>query len=123
MSWVETLYNLAASIVALARVQKGTQATTNALAVVGAAVESTSPFTVSGFISLALMQAGDTFLVIEEIRDQDDLTYVQYGSVSYSGVQSSPMVWFNQKATQGWRIRIQRTAGADRNITYQFFKQ
>lgn len=103
------------------RPQKGTQATTNVLTVIGAAIAAAVPFTVSGFINLTNMQAGDTFLVIEEIRDQDDVTYIEYARNSYSDVQTSPMIWFNQKMCQGWRIRIQRTAGADRNVTYQFF--
>lgn len=107
----------------LTRPQKGTQATTGDLAVVGAAIEDTVPFTASGFVSLDLLQAGDTFLVIEEIRDQNDATYREYGRNSYSDVQTSPMVWFEPKVCQGWRVRIQRTAGVDRNVTYQFFKE
>lgn len=107
----------------LTRPQAGIQATTDVLAVVGAAIEDTVPFKVSGFLSLDLMQAGDTFLVIEEIRDQDDVTYREYGRNSYSGVQTSPMVWFDPKVCQGWRVRIQRTAGSDRNVAYQFFKE
>jgi len=107
----------------LTRTQKDTQATTNALAVIGAAIEDTVPFKVSGFLSLHNMQAGDTFLVIEEIRDQDDATYREYGRTSYSDVQTSPIVWFEPKVCQGWRIRIQRTAGIDENVTYQFFKE
>jgi len=105
------------------RVQSGTQATTNALAVLGAAIESTLPFNVSGLLSLHLMQVGDTFLVIEEIRDQDDATYREYARFNYAGVQVSPMVWFEEKVCQGWRVRIERTAGADRNVTYQYFTE
>lgn len=107
----------------LTRPQDGIQATTNALAVVGVAITNTVPFKVSGFISLALMQAGDTFLVIEEIRDEDDASWIEYGRNSYTGVQVSPMIRFTEKVCQGWRVRIQRTAGADRNITYQYFTE
>lgn len=107
----------------LTRPQANTQATTAALAVVGMAIEDIVPFKVSGFLSLHNMQAGDTFLVIEEVRDQDDATYREYGRNSYSDVQTSPMVWFETKVCQGWRARIQRTAGADRDVTYQFFKE
>lgn len=105
-----------------ARVQSSTQATTNGLAVIGTAIESTLPFVVEGYISLHNMVAGDTFLVLEEIRDQDDATYREYGRTTYYDVQTSPMVWFEAKVCQGWRIRIQRTAGADRNVTYQYFR-
>lgn len=105
------------------RSQKGTQATTNGLAVVGAVIVDTVPFKVSGFLSLHGMQAGDTFLIIEEIRDQDDATYREYARTSYSGAQISRMVWFEGKVCQGWRVRIQRTAGVDRDVTYQFFKE
>ena len=105
------------------RVQSGTQATTNALAVLGVAIENTLPFKVSGYLSLHLMQAGDTFLVIEEIRDEDDATWREYGRTNYAGVQVSPMVWFEPKICQGWRVRVQRTAGADRNVTYQYFME
>lgn len=107
----------------LTRPQSGTQATTNALAVVGAAIAETVPFKVSGFLSLDQMQAGDIFLVTEEIRDQDDATYREYARTSYSDAQTSPMVWFEPKVCQGWRIKIQRTAGVDRNVSYQFFKE
>lgn len=106
----------------LTRPQKGTQSTTAALDVVGSAIEhATIPFIVEGWLSLHNMQAGDTFLVVEEIRDQDDATYREYGRNSYSDVQTSPMVHFSPKRCQGWRIRIQRTAGGDRDVTYQFF--
>lgn len=107
----------------LTRPQGGTQATTAALAVVGTAIENTVPFKVVGYLSLDLMQAADDFLVIEEVRDQDDATYREYGRNTYSGVQESPMVWFEEKVCQGWRIRIQRTAGFDRNVTYQFLTE
>ena len=107
----------------MTRVQATTQATTNVLAVLGTAIEGTVPFKVSGYLSLHNMQAGDTFLVIEEIRDQDDATYREYARNSYSDVQTSPMIWFEPKVCQGWRVRIQRTAGADRDVTYQYFRE
>lgn len=107
----------------LTRPQNGTQATTAALATIGAAIVNAVPFRVSACLSLNLMQAGDTFLVTEEIRDQDDVTWREYDRVNYVGVQVSPMVWFEEKVCQGWRIRIQRTAGVDRNVTYQFFTE
>lgn len=107
----------------LTRPQQGTQATTNVLTVVGAAiVHATIPFIVEGWLSLHNMQAGDTFLIVEEVRDQDDATYREFARNNYTGVQTSPMIWFTPKRCQGWRIRIQRTAGADRNVTYQFFQ-
>lgn len=105
------------------RPQEGTQATTNILSVVGTAIEDTTPFKVTGYLSLHNMQAGDEFLVIEEIRDRDDATYREYDRHTYSDVQTSPMVWFEEKFCQGWRVRIQRTAGVDRNVTYQFFTE
>ena len=96
---------------------------TNALAVIGAAIVDTIPFMIEGYISLHNMVAGDTFLVLEEVRDQDDVTYREYGRTTFYDVQTSPMVHFEAKVCQGWRIRIQRTAGADRNVTYQFFRR
>ena len=105
------------------RVQRGTQATIDALAVVGSSVESAVPFIIEAYISLHNMVAGDTFLVLEEIRDQDDATYREYGRTTFYDVQTSPMFWFEPKTCQGWRLRIQRLAGADRNVTYQFFRR
>lgn len=93
------------------------------MAVVGAAIVDTVPFKVNGLLSLHNMQAGDTFHVIEEIRDEDDATYREYGRNSYSGVQTSPMIRFTEKVCQGWRVRIQRTAGADRAVTFQYFTE
>ncbi len=107
----------------LTRPQTNVQATTNALTIIGTAIEYTVPFRVSGLISLALMQAGDTFLVTEEIRDWDDASYVEYGRNTYVNVQTSPMVHFSEKVCQGWRVSIQMIAGANRNVAYQFFKE
>ena len=107
----------------LTRPQDGSQNTTGALVTIGAAIVDTVPFRVQGYISLHNMIAGDTFLVIEEVRDEDDATYREYGRNSYSGVQTSPMVRFIEKVARGWRVRIQRTAGADRAVTYQFFEE
>lgn len=105
------------------RVQSGTQATTNVLAVIGVAIANTIPFSVEAFISLHNMVAGDTFLVLEEVRDQDDATYREYGRTTFYDVQTSPMIWFEPKVCQGWRLRIQRVSGADRDVTYQFFRR
>lgn len=105
------------------RHQSGTQATTAVLAVLGAAIESPTPFMVESYISLHNMVAGDTFLVLEEIRDQDDATYREYGRTTFFDAQTSPMVHFEPKVCQGWRIRIQRIAGADKDVTYQFFRR
>ncbi len=102
---------------------EGTQATTAALDIINAAIEDTRPFTVSGLLSLNAMTAGETFLVVEEIRDRDDATYREYARNTYVGVQTSPMLHFTEKVCQGWRVRIQRTGGADRNVTYQFFRR
>lgn len=117
---LQALLNL---LLALTRVQHGTQATTNVLTTIGTEIVSATPFRVSGLLSLHNMVAGDAFLIIEEIRDQDDATYRQYGGPTYVGAQGSPMIWFPEKACQGWRVRIQRAAGANRNVTYQFFVQ
>lgn len=105
------------------RVQSGTQATTNVLAVIGAAIAATVPFSVEAFISLHNMVAGDTFLVLEEVRDSDDATYRELGRTTFYDVQTSPMVWFEAKVCMGWRVRIQRTAGADKDVTYQYFRR
>jgi len=107
---------------ARSRVQSGTQATTNALVVIGVAITAAAlPFIVEGYISLNLMVAGDIFLVIEEIRDQDDATYREFWRAIFYDAQTSPMIRFKPKMCQGWRVSIQRTGGADRNVTYQFF--
>ena len=103
--------------------QSGTQATSNVLATIGSAIEGTGPFSVSGFISLHNMQAGDAFLVLEEIRDQDGVTYREYARNIYSDVQTSPMIHFTEKVCTGMRVQIQRTAGVDRDVTYQFFRK
>ena len=106
------------------RVQSGTQATTNLLVVIGVAIENaTIPFEVNAYISLHNMIAGDTFLVIEEVRDSDDVTYRELGRTTFYDVQTSPMVWFEAKICMGWRLRIQRTGGADRDVTYQIFRR
>jgi hypothetical protein len=112
-----------AKIKSLTRLQHAAQTTTNALTAVGEAIESGTPFRVTGWLSLHNMVLGDEFLVVEEIRDQDDTTYREYSRNLYSSAQTSPMIWFNEKVCQGWRVRIQRTGGVDREVTYQFFKE
>ncbi len=107
----------------LTRPQDGSQNTTAVLTVIGAAIVDTVPFRVQGYISLHNMIAGDTFLVIEEVRDEDDVTYREWARNTYAGVQVSPMVRFITKIVQGWRVRSQRTAGVDRAVTYQFFEE
>ena len=108
----------------LTRTQSGAQTITDAAAqVVGSAVEDTVPFKISGFISLHNLALNDGFLMLEEVRDRDDATYREYARYTYSDVQTSPMIHFNEKVCRGWRIKMQRTAGANREITYQYFKE
>lgn len=105
------------------RVQNGVQATTAALAVIGVAIEDVRAFEVSGWLSLNNMAAGDRYDVFEEVRDGDDVTYRQYGFARFFDVQESPMIQFEKKILQGWRVRIIRVTGVDRNVTYQYFRR
>lgn len=120
---LDDLKDMLKTVSILNRVQKGSQATTNALVVLGTAIESVLAFRVSGWLSLHNMQAGDMFLVVEEVRDQDDITYREHARNVYVGVQVSPIVHLTAKPCQGWRIRVQRTAGVDRAVTYQYFTE
>lgn len=102
--------------------QIGTQATTAALAVVGVVITPANPVEIEATLSLHNMVAGDIFLIIEETLDVNGVTYREEGrQVSYD-VQTSPKTRFYAKVISGgWRIRIQRTAGVDRDVTYQFY--
>lgn len=108
------------------RVQNGTQATTNALATLGVQITSSTPFQIYAEINLSNMVSGDVFYVIEEKLDQDGVTWVVCSRSYYDARMIpetlSPMVYTEIRVGIGWRIRIQRTLGADRNVTYQFYR-
>ena len=95
---------------------------TSTLSIIGSAIENDRPFRVCGTISLHNLQSSDSILIIEEIKDYEG-TYREYARNTYSGIQTSPIVFFSPKICRGWRIKAQRTAGSDRLINYLFYRE
>jgi hypothetical protein len=74
------------------------------------------------YVDLTPMQAGDTITVKEYMVNQVLGAYVEYGSETYSGVQTIKLLHITPKpSTHGLKVTIQQTAGAMRTITHQNF--
>ena len=77
---------------------------------------------ISGYLSLANMQAGDT-LVIRQYFNLGT-AYERYEEDSYSDSQSDPIVYFTTKEiASSTKITIQQTAGVYRDFDYEFIKE
>jgi hypothetical protein len=74
------------------------------------------------YVDLTPMQAGDTITVKEYMINQSSGAYVEYGSETYSGVQTIKMLHITPKpSTHGLKVTMQQTAGVMRTIPYQYF--
>lgn len=84
--------------------------------------EITEAVRLSGYISLANMQAGDTVVLRQYVKLFD--TYERYAEDEYSDVQGSPMVYFTPKEiSSGLKVTLRQTIGPSRNFSYKFIKE
>lgn len=73
----------------------------------------------AAWIFLDEMTASETFRINVYVKDQADGTMRQYLTQDYTGVQASPAIYISPVITKQFRVSIQRTAGTDREITWQ----
>lgn len=77
-----------------------------------------------GYIDLSNMQAGDTVLIKQYVKIVEGGDYKLYANGSYSGVQSQPMLHFEDRMLDlGMKITLQQTAGTFRAFPYEFYKE
>jgi hypothetical protein len=77
-----------------------------------------------GYIDLSSLAAGDTIIIRQYMKIAPAGAYVKYAEESYSGPVDPPLLYVITKpARYGIRITVQRTAGVDRNLTFQFFRK
>jgi hypothetical protein len=79
-------------------------------------------YIVEGWLDLSAMQLGDTIVVCEYVA-VDGVNLRRYACVTYSGVQSDPVVRFHSKQLLGhmlYRVTIMQIAGVLRSFPYGF---
>jgi hypothetical protein len=79
-------------------------------------------YIVEGWLDLSAMGSGDTVVVCEYVA-VDGVNLRRYACVTYSGVQSDPIVRFHSKQllyNMLYRVTINQTAGTPRSFPYSF---
>lgn len=77
-----------------------------------------------GYISLKNMAGGDTVIIREYMIIGVGGPYEEYHEITYSDVQSEPLVYIKTKPIQfNAKITLQQTAGGFRNFEYDFMKE
>jgi len=78
---------------------------------------------VSGYISLANMEAGDTVVIRQYIRLLNG-EYKQYASETYTGAQENPIVYITPKElASAIKVTLQQTSGTYKTFDYLFIKE
>jgi hypothetical protein len=78
---------------------------------------------VSGYISLANMEAGDTVIIMQYVRLLNG-EYKRYASETYTGVQENPIVYITPKElASGMKVTLQQTSGTYKTFDYLFIKE
>ena len=70
-------------------------------------------------VHLDAMTGSETFVIKIYVWDTADATERQFQVSTFSGVQASPSVLFDFQPSKRYRATIQRTAGTDRQISYE----
>lgn len=97
----------------------GTQATTTSEANL---FESIATKYYECFINLKNMQGGDTFVIRTYIWDEQLGEYMSIDKQTKSGVQDPVAMTIDFRAGTRYKVTIQRTAGADRTVTWLRFE-
>jgi hypothetical protein len=86
-------------------------------------MEITGSARVSGYISLANMEAGDTVVIRQHIKLLNG-EYKRYASETYTGVQENPIVYITPKElASGMKVTLQQTSGTYKTFGYTFVKE
>jgi hypothetical protein len=76
------------------------------------------------YVDLSPVIGGDTVVLKQYMKIKSGGTYRLFGSETYSGVQASPATYVEVKpAKYGFKITLQQTAGTNRTIDWETFKQ
>jgi len=87
-------------------------------------VELTALGTLEGHIDLVNMQAGDTVVISEYIKMKTGGTYRLYDSATYNNAQTKPSLHVVKlPGKYGVVVRLQQTAGVNRDYDYNFFRE
>lgn len=70
-------------------------------------------------IHLEAMTSTETFVVKVYVWDSADAVERQFQISTFTGVQASPSVLFDFQPSKRYRLSIQRTAGTDKQISYE----
>ena len=86
--------------------------------------ESTELGEYNGYVFLEAMEAGDTIVIREYIKDVEDNVYRLYEDYSYSDAQTKPAIRIPPIVGKvGFKITAQQTVGTYREISYMWFKR
>jgi hypothetical protein len=78
---------------------------------------------VSGYISLANMEAGDTVIIMQYVRLLNG-EYKRYAAETYMGAQENPIVYITPKElASGMKVTLQQTSGTYKTFDYLFIKE
>jgi hypothetical protein len=78
---------------------------------------------VSGYISLANMEAGDT-VIIKQYMKLLNGEYKRYASETYTGAQENPIVYITPKElASAIKVTLQQTSGTYKTFDYLFIKE
>jgi hypothetical protein len=79
-------------------------------------------YIVEGWLDLSAMASGDVVVVCEYVA-VDGVNLRRYACITYSGVQSDPVIRFHSKQLLGgmlYRVTVRQTAGVLRSFPYGF---
>jgi hypothetical protein len=86
-------------------------------------VEVSGPARVSGYISLANMEEGDTVIIRQYVKLLDG-EYKRYASEPYTGVQENPIIYITPKElASAIKVTLQQTSGTYKTFDYLFIKE
>jgi hypothetical protein len=78
---------------------------------------------VSGYISLANMEAGDTVVIRQYLKLLNG-EYKRYATEPYTGVQENPIVYITPKElASATKVTIQQTSGTYKTFDYLFINE
>jgi hypothetical protein len=78
---------------------------------------------VSGYISLANMEAGDTVIIRQYVKLLNG-EYERYASETYTGAQGNPIVYITPKElASAIKVTLQQTSGTYKTFDYLFIKE
>lgn len=86
-------------------------------------IETVSIGAIEGYVDLSNMTTGDTVILKQYFKLQEDGQYGRYGSQIYIGPQVEPIMRFPLKLSDsGMKVTLQQTAGSFKSFPHAFYK-